>query len=1022
MRLALAAPGSRVLVATSSASTGKSLAGVLRLQSRAPRVHVRDPSDDDLLDPVDGVLFACVSTTGRVTARLVDRLVNEVPAQAVILFVDTPEPLDVTVRESGRPVFVAWSVNTEHHLARELVRLLTNGSGEWNGGWTPAGLVHAVRAGVEVRTRRQAGAESLFLAPNVGQRSAGPEFTMTVERTVNLGAAVRQLASLRARGRTLLVAVLGNSEVVVSDAHDDEPVARLTGFVVSEVEIADEELLLVGYDTWWRWNLTDEPERMSGRFVPRFHGGERSDPGSSAATASGDRAKVLFHGVDEQKITTGGGRTDLVASAGDLLISGGGTSALTLWDVPTGNLVQRLAGHETGLAALDVLVREGGTEWWFVSASRGGSVCVWDPESGALVRRVNSRVPTSALTCFTGADGRPRVATAGASGELRIWNPGFVAVRRTGSVTTRGFGDRVAARDLLGRGAYTAALVDALRAAPHDDDIGPTVISVEGAWGSGKSSLLGFVKENLVPKPPAPPRESRFTVWQAHRALRAGRNAPEPEQHEPPDAEPDSVASLVATFNPWQHQSSEQVWAGLARTLVRTAETALFADRNARDRYWFTRNATRIDHERTTRELIKRIRSPFLAVAVLGLGLSVLGQLTRVPLHPAWLVGIAAAPLAAGLLHTAWRYLVVRASVFLPGELFSGPVRSRSFATGGSGADPVVRDPYHNARSGYLYLVQHDVTEILRDLRLRHVELVVVVDDLDRCTPKTTAEVFEAINVFLSGELPRTRFVLGLDPVVVASHVDHAYRELADAGVVAHPDDPSPGWTFLRKLVQLPVRLPATGPADVDRVLTAQLGAVHDDAPPSAVPAPESRPDTAADTAADTVTDTVGAPPDAATVAETVPPPTPPAPEVITATVVAIERHPRVREHLRRRLTAQPEHSVREEKRLVTLWQFYLRVLAARDEDTLVEQACHLVVLAEIVTRWPAHQQRLHARYDGERGLAVLVRAVGDDVAWSRALAKLGLPRADERAAANLRALLLDCDAAAVAALADRLL
>ncbi|WP_199442328.1 P-loop NTPase fold protein [Umezawaea beigongshangensis] len=1014
MRLALATPGSRVLVAISSETTGRSLAAALRVQSRARRVDVRDPSADDLLHPVDGVLFACVSTTGRVTGRLVDRLVNEVPAQAVVLFADTPEPLDVTVRESGRPVFVAWSVNTGHQLARELVRLLTNGSGVWDGGWTPAGLVHAVRAGIEVRTRQQAGGGSLFLAPNVGQRSAGLEFAMAVERTADLGTAVEHLAALRRGERTLLVAVLGNGEVVVADAHDDEPVARATGLGVRTVEVADEELLLVGDELWWRWNLTDEPERMSGRFVPRFHQEERFDAGSSTVTASGERPIVRFHGVDERRITAEGGRTDLVASAGDLLISGGGTAALTLWDVPTGDLVQRLAGHETGLVALDVLVREGGTEWWFVSASRGGSVCVWDPESGALVKRVNGRTPTSALTCFTGADGRPRVATAGSTGVVRVWDPGLVAVSRTGSVTTRGFGDRVATADLLGRGAYTAALVDALRAAPHDDDSGPTVISVEGAWGSGKSSLLEFVKRGLVPAPLTPVREPRFTVRQAHRALRAGRSGPPPEQREPEDAGPAPVTSLVATFNPWQHQSSEQVWAGLARTLVHTVETALFADRNARDRYWFTRNAARIDHERTTRELIKRIRSPFLAVAALGLGLSVLGQLTRVPLHPAWLIGIATAPLAAGLVHTAWRYLAVRASVFLPGELFSGPVRSRSFATGGSGADPVVRDPYYNARSGYLYLVQHDVAEILRDLRRRHVELVVVVDDLDRCTPKTTAEVFEAINVFLSGELPRTRFVLGLDPVVVASHVDHAYRELADAGVVAHPDDPSPGWTFLRKLVQLPVRLPATGPDDVNRVLTAQLGPVHDDAGPLTTPAPEPRPGTASGTAQ--------APPEAVPAVETVPSPTPPAPELVTAAVVAIERHPRVREHLHRRLAAQSEHSVREEKRLVTLWQFYLRVLAVRDEDALVEQGCHLVALAEIVTRWPAYQQRLHARYDGERGLAVLVGAVGDDVAWSRALAKLGLTRADERAAANLRALLLDCDAHAVALLADRLL
>ncbi len=132
---------------------------------------------------------------------------------------------------------------------------------------------------------------------------------------------------------------------------------------------------------------------------------------------------------------------------------------------------------------------------------------------------------------------------------------------------------------------------------------------------------------------------------------------------------------------------------------------------------------------------------------------------------------------------------------------------------------------------------------------------------------------------------------------------------------------------------------------------------------------------------------------------------------ILEQVVIAIERHAEVREHLRHRLRAQPEQSVREEKRLLNVWQFYLRVLGSAD----VEQACHLVAVAEIAVRWPAYLHRLRG------GWHELADAVDDDVRWGAAIARLGFAYSDRKAAANLRELLRDCDAQAVAGLANRL-
>ncbi|MFI6100139.1 P-loop NTPase fold protein [Lentzea sp. NPDC051213] len=644
------------------------------------------------------------------------------------------------------------------------------------------------------------------------------------------------------------------------------------------------------------------------------------------------------------------------AYGADIIVHGTGSTAE----------IARLTGHSTPVTSLAVFPTTG--EPLLVSGSRGGSVRLWNPRTGELIRRSEpSRV--SVLVVYAGPDGQARIASGGETGRLRIWNPMLPVPYRIGSVSTRGFSDRVAGKDLLDRSALVSALVDVLTLGD-----GPTVLTVEGAWGSGKSTVLDFVRGRLAKELDEAGSEQKLTVFRADRML-----------YQPPEDAPDRktkkpTRTLVASFNPWRHQSSEQVWAGLAKAVTAAATPAIMPDQESKERYWFTKNAGRVDRRHLQRQLWKRIYSPLLSFAGLGFGLSLLAQLTKLNVPWAWVATAALAVL--GVLHTAKRYFWDRASAFLPGELFAGPVTSNAFA--GPSADPLLRDPYYQAKAGYLYLVQHDVKALLDDLNQQEYQVVLLIDDLDRCTPRTTAQVFEAINVFLSEDFPTTRFVLGLDTTVVASHVDHAYKELADANIVTHPDDPSPGWTFLRKLVQLPVRLPRTTADNVDDVVLDQLGPVHRDEPAMTTLAGYEADSTIS-------ADVLAVPPE--------------------QKIIAIEQHRDVRDHLRRRLRAQPEQTVREEKRLLNVWQFYLRVLSSTD----LGQAGHLVAVAEIATRWPAYLHRLRGAWQD------LADVVDDDVQWGATIAKLGFSYSDRKAAENLRKLLADCDAQAVAGLANRL-
>jgi hypothetical protein len=154
--------------------------------------------------------------------------------------------------------------------------------------------------------------------------------------------------------------------------------------------------------------------------------------------------------------------------------------------------------------------------------------------------------------------------------------------------------------------------------------------------------------------------------------------------------------------------------------------------------------------------------------------------------------------------------------------------------------DPVVPEPGYAQRLGFLHLVQTDMRRVLDLVATERRPLVVFVDDLDRCSPGTVAQVIEAVNLFLAGEFPNCVFVLAFDPAVVATHVEVAYKDLA--GAVADGGWSSLGWRFLEKIVQLPLGLPPPDPdRDITRYVDQLLGEGGDPGQPATEPVPRRK-------------------------------------------------------------------------------------------------------------------------------------------------------------------------------------
>jgi hypothetical protein len=95
-------------------------------------------------------------------------------------------------------------------------------------------------------------------------------------------------------------------------------------------------------------------------------------------------------------------------------------------------------------------------------------------------------------------------------------------------------------------------------------------------------------------------------------------------------------------------------------------------------------------------------------------------------------------------------------------------------------------------------------------------QLIVLIDDLDRCLPDTAIETLEAIRLFVFTE--RTAFVVATDEAMIEYAVRKHFPDLPDT---TGPRDYARN--YLEKLIQVPFRIPALGEAETRVYVTLLL-------------------------------------------------------------------------------------------------------------------------------------------------------------------------------------------------------
>jgi KAP family P-loop domain len=341
--------------------------------------------------------------------------------------------------------------------------------------------------------------------------------------------------------------------------------------------------------------------------------------------------------------------------------------------------------------------------------------------------------------------------------------------------------ESVADKDGLDRGRLADALIDVLLSRNEEH---PLAVALFGPWGAGKSSLIKII-EGRLPVGARPDKGARF---------------------------------IVSEFNAWKSERVDNIGAALAQQIVEALTSDLsylgqvkLAFRLGQHRRARLRRAIAADVSSVTGK-VRLWFATYLTPLALPFGALVCAlAILKAMGHLSWFAAAASTAVAG-----AWTWFTAQITVY----------KSLLNWFKALAMDPKKKVevlPSFTEKIGSF----HEMSKTLEDLCAltlgdgngmegkRH--LLLVVDDLDRCSPAAIKQVFDAV-----------RLVAGISKVVVLVALDH---RIAYAAVAKHYsdygfDDMEVGQVareYLAKVFNLSVALPASDAVTMERFIVSTL-------------------------------------------------------------------------------------------------------------------------------------------------------------------------------------------------------
>jgi len=351
----------------------------------------------------------------------------------------------------------------------------------------------------------------------------------------------------------------------------------------------------------------------------------------------------------------------------------------------------------------------------------------------------------------------------------------------------------------------------------------PFAISVQAPWGAGKTSLMRMIQQK-VDIDANDPRPEKYGIL-AYSRLRElkhelkkiikesevtskRKDTNNGSIHEEQivklqEKNSDNRRKSFVTiwFNPWEYESTEHLWAGLADTIIREILNRMPQPR--KDLFLLQLNLKIFNLE----DLHKWIKS------------YILGQVWN-KLRP-WIFvtagGLVASALAilAGSIpgsnpnfSTAGLFGFVLTTLQASINYFKNQKEMENLSTGFALTE-YLHVPDYSTKLGKTHEAMEDIKRVLTAIPTQYKPLILFIDDLDRCTPNNIAHLFEGINQFISRNFQDCIFVIGTDNQVVASSLDVIYEDVIEK-LPEYLVQSQVGWRYLEKFIQMSILIPPT--------------------------------------------------------------------------------------------------------------------------------------------------------------------------------------------------------------------
>ena len=320
----------------------------------------------------------------------------------------------------------------------------------------------------------------------------------------------------------------------------------------------------------------------------------------------------------------------------------------------------------------------------------------------------------------------------------------------------------------------------------------PLTISIEGEWGSGKTSFMKQLEKALQ-----------------RRADKAGDRA------------------RTVWFSPWRHDCEDALWAAFALTFVDgLRKTVGWGRRLWGDAWLFIRrfkwssgwlDALRILVTMAAL-LVLTFALPYLYWKLGDTWLAIAKSLLDGDPAAKNLVDYLVKPTGAlallALMFTAWKKLAS-----LVGNPFKVNLKQH------------VKAPNYEDKVSFVEKFHGDFHKMIGAYCGTGNKVFIFIDDLDRCAVPRAADLMQALNLMIS-ENPQVVFIIGMDRRKVAAglavkfrHVTpYLYDGVSDADKLGRSHSMRGlrfGWDYIEKFVQLPFRLPQPASIDLKRFVEA---------------------------------------------------------------------------------------------------------------------------------------------------------------------------------------------------------